>query len=861
MPPPRLALSSNHPAIFVNRDHPLALINNAIERLSIGEMRLLVFHGIGGQGKTALCQYVVDEVSAKKQPIYKNLLAAEVDLRGRDKTDAINLLVWIRNGFAKVKVSCAAFDIALALTWEATRPEQPFPKLTNAWLSKSSELMGDASPDIVTSVREAVEQSVETIPLLGPLTTKGSKWVIDKSKAAYLHDTRPYLEHLYAANGEPKKSYELEALLPWMLAQDLNKHLKGRPYERFLLLVDEYERVFEQGGAGRKWEDNTFDAAMRRFIAETNGLLAVFFTREPLPWDKSNDWKDSLAGNQHPLEGLDDDYTREWLAQAGVKEADIQSAMIEGAREAPGQAIYPLLLELQLEHWRQLTINNEPANAERFHISADSLSARCQEMVKRVLRDYGADLQLVIERLSVSLRFDKIAFEHVIKSFQLGLSLDIFDQVKRLSLFKMADDGYVSMHRAFADIVIETLEPEQKRESIELLLEHYQKRSKAPTVIEIGEEHVLSLFEAAYLRRGLEPEGYVDWLFRISDGLSKSAHSGKGEELWLTALNYTCNNFGEEHPDTATCYNSLGTALEKNGRYAEAACMLKKGLDIRKKVLGKQHFDTAASYNNVAINLDYQGQFQEAEKHFKHAISIWNEVLHENHQAIAKCTNNLAGTLNEQWKYEDAKRMCLDALSVLKACFGEMSSDVASCYNNLASSLRGLKRLGEAEEYIRKSLAIYQELYSEEHPSFANACRNLAANLNDQQRYVEAEPVCRQALDISRKLIGDKHPDIAVSCNNLAFNLNAQERYSEADPFYREALSICRETLGNNHINTAMALNGVAYNLDKMGQSEEAEPLLTKAVNIVRQVHGQDHPFTKKMEHNLEGLLANISRK
>ena len=291
-------------AIFVNREKPVQLINKAIRETPIDGIRLLVFHGVGGQGKTALCRHVFRQLSEDQDSRYLQIKAAEIDLRGRDKSDPVKLLIWIRNGFAKAQVSCPAFDLALAVMWEATRSEEPFPKLTNAWLAKSSDLMAEAAPDVITSLRETVEKSVETVPLLGPLVTRGSLWVIDKSKKAWIHNKRTYLTHLYASNGEIKKPYELEALLPWMLAQDLNHHLSENTTHRFLLLMDEYERVFDQGGAGKHWEENPFDATVRRFIAETNGLTAVFFSREPLPWENEVDWRDDLEGRQYLLSGL-----------------------------------------------------------------------------------------------------------------------------------------------------------------------------------------------------------------------------------------------------------------------------------------------------------------------------------------------------------------------------------------------------------------------------------------------------------------------------------------------------------------------------------------------------------------------------
>ena len=646
MPPPRLAAAS--PDIFVNREKPLALINEAITEIPGESVRLLVFHGIGGQGKTALCRHVYQQVSDKKGERYKNLNVVEIDLRGKDKSDPINLLIWIRNGFAKAKIACPAFDIALALTWEATRPEQDFPNLTNAWLAKSSELMTESAPDMITALREVVEQSVETIPLLGPIATKSSKWLIDKSKESYLHSERPQLQELYKNRGELKKPYELEALLPWMLAQDLNQHRKVKPWERFILLVDEYERVFDGSGSGKKWEDNPFDDAMRSIAQETDGLLIVFFSREPLPWEKSNGWRKDLEGRQYPLKGLIDDDAEQWLVEAGVDEKEIREAMIDGAKEAPDKNIYPLLLKLQLEHWRQLSANQEPITVDQFHVEAESLEERHEKIVKRVLRDYGTDLEFAIERLSVCLRFDRLAFNHVIEKFGIGLPQDMFDQIANLSLFAKNDDGYVSMHRAFADIVVQMLEPDRKRESIETLLSHYEDRLEAPSIKELEQEHILALFEAAHLRLELSADGYIDWLNENTSQLSQAARAINGEQLWRPALELAKEHFGEAHPDTATSYNNVAYNLNAQGRYEDAEPLFRKGLEIRQQVLGEAHPSTATSYNNVASNLNAQGRYEDAEPLFRKAVKLIEAALGEDHPTSNTMRNNLKSFLENR---------------------------------------------------------------------------------------------------------------------------------------------------------------------------------------------------------------------
>ena len=56
---------------------------------------------------------------------------------------------------------------------------------------------------------------------------------------------------------------------------------------------------------------------------------------------------------------------------------------------------------------------------------------------------------------------------------------------------------------------------------------------------------------------------------------------------------------GEGHPDVATSYNTIGVALDSQGRYDEALVYYRKALAIRIKVLGEEHPDVASSYNNI----------------------------------------------------------------------------------------------------------------------------------------------------------------------------------------------------------------------------------------------------------------------
>jgi tetratricopeptide (TPR) repeat protein len=67
---------------------------------------------------------------------------------------------------------------------------------------------------------------------------------------------------------------------------------------------------------------------------------------------------------------------------------------------------------------------------------------------------------------------------------------------------------------------------------------------------------------------------------------------------------------GEDHPDTAMCYNNLGMVAQEIEDNNDAAHMHEKALSIREKVLGTNHPDTAQSYNNLGLAMHSKGDLK-----------------------------------------------------------------------------------------------------------------------------------------------------------------------------------------------------------------------------------------------------------
>jgi CHAT domain-containing protein/tetratricopeptide (TPR) repeat protein len=191
-----------------------------------------------------------------------------------------------------------------------------------------------------------------------------------------------------------------------------------------------------------------------------------------------------------------------------------------------------------------------------------------------------------------------------------------------------------------------------------------------------------------------------------AEGAAQAArHKYKeAEAFYRTALNIDRRTLGEEHRETATCYNNLASNLDDQGRHAESRPLYEKALAIRRKVLGEEHPDTATSYNSLAGNLWRQGKYAEAQPLYEKALAICRKVLGEEHPDTALGYNNLGINLKTQGKYTEAQPLLEKALAIRRKVLGEEHPDTAACYNNLADILWRQGQVSAAVDLLGNSL-------------------------------------------------------------------------------------------------------------------------------------------------------------
>lgn len=93
------SLSANK--IFVDRDEPRELFSTTVAAIPADSAELLVFYGIGGQGKSALCREFASMLSSDRHR-FRNIQHGFLNIKQKEQelSDPALLMLWLRDAFA-----------------------------------------------------------------------------------------------------------------------------------------------------------------------------------------------------------------------------------------------------------------------------------------------------------------------------------------------------------------------------------------------------------------------------------------------------------------------------------------------------------------------------------------------------------------------------------------------------------------------------------------------------------------------------------------------------------------------------------------------------------------------------------------
>ncbi len=304
--------------VFTNREKPIALFNAARAGLDPARHQVLAFHGIGGQGKTALRKRLA-QILAGEDP--RRAVWGVLDCQVFDQA-ARGLLELRKTLRDSGPVRCTAFDVAIAVYWEKAYPTEDIDKALKDLLNDHEGVLG-----AIADNAPAWLELAQTLPAglgLGVKALRLARKKYKDSAAKRQVEALQGIEHLDAT--------QLLDKLPYFLAVDLRELGDTR---QPVIFLDTYEALWSDKPDKTGLATVETDAWVRELVAAAPGVLFVVFGRDRLSWHErfpEDGWGGCLE--QHRLDGLSEADADQFLRLIPVAEPAIRAAMVKAAQGA-----------------------------------------------------------------------------------------------------------------------------------------------------------------------------------------------------------------------------------------------------------------------------------------------------------------------------------------------------------------------------------------------------------------------------------------------------------------------------------------------------------------------------------------------
>jgi tetratricopeptide (TPR) repeat protein len=226
--------------------------------------------------------------------------------------------------------------------------------------------------------------------------------------------------------------------------------------------------------------------------------------------------------------------------------------------------------------------------------------------------------------------------------------------------------------------------------------------------------------------------------------------------------------------------NSLGGALQRQAKFAEAFEAFEKSAEIEERIGNER--GQAMVLNSLGGVLQRRGSFDEAADAFRRSAEIEKRTGNERGQAMV--LNSLGGVLQRQGSFDEAVnsfRRSYDLLVKLGDDRGQ-----AMVLNSLGGALQRQGSFDEAVDAFRRSSEIEQRIGDER--GQAMVLNSLGGVLQRQGSFDEAVDAFRRSYAISEKLKDDR--GLAMVLNSLGGVLQRQGSFDEAVNSFRRSYAI-----------------------------------------------------------------------
>ena len=292
--------------------------------------------------------------------------------------------------------------------------------------------------------------------------------------------------------------------------------------------------------------------------------------------------------------------------------------------------------------------------------------------------------------------------------------------------------------------------------------------------------------------------------------------------LVARALEIVEKQLGADGADVGHFLNRLGYLQRQQGDYAAAEAVLLRARALNEKTLGLEHPETIESIQNLGLVYRSQNDFAKADKMYRQSLALTEKVLGAEHPKMVQQLVSLETVLHELGDAEQAERVLLRALTIAEKNYEPDSLTVTNVLNNLGAIYLDDEKYDRAEPYFRRVLASYEKTIGTENDRYSNTLQNLGIVLRHRKDYAQALQVYRQALAIREKTLGKEHLYLAPLLNNIANVYHALGDDAQALETQRRALDIAEKSGGAYHGYTIQSLANIARYYTATGDAANA---------------------------------------
>ncbi|KAF5421211.1 MAG: Tetratricopeptide (TPR) repeat, partial [Candidatus Methanocomedens sp.] len=740
---------------FTNREKAIEMLESYLNAPTDEKMKVLVFYGLGGIGKTALQLKLCDQ------------------LRNDDPS-----IPFASFNMEKIGNKTGAYrEVLLNLRFDFERDFGiKFPRFDLCWAVIVAHEGGNPEP--LVRVNPALQDTFDFAACLLEAPVSGLTGLVDKLIRRY-PTFEKRIRHVFNTedvirlrNMAMRDDSALPGELISSFAFDLKEGLPVREGKacRGILFMDSYETLWVAREGGASAQARLLDEWVRDLIFyclhPSVGVLPVICGRDRLQWAEDNpQWQGEL--DQQLLGGLSAHDAQLFLSRCGIGPAPdesnitpLQEAIIKCCREQQQEhssdefACHPFYMALCAEIVQNTRDDqgNDPPPSMFSNIPS---AAVANELATRFFKSLNSRaMELWVSELSLTPRFDEEAALALDDERKHHNGRAGWDRLRGFSFMDSQDDGFYRFHKIMKDALRNKLRENDQQVIHEWFCNYWENRGENALSWYhkwlVDPENILlswnkiheNAIKHLHIDKARELLSYWDETVldeyvheRVGDEIWANTHMSIGYALWktpqltrshelVTAIehyNETLKVYTEtEFPmECAMFQNNLGAVYSDlptgdHGKNLENAIQCyKAALRVHTKIEFPMHL--AMTHNNLGIAYSKlptgnRGKnLENAIQCFKAALRIQTETEFPMHWAL---THDNLGSAYSNLPIGDRGENLENAIQCYKAALRvhteiELPNEWAMTQNNLGATYSDLPT-GDREENLENAIQCYK---------------------------------------------------------------------------------------------------------------------------------------------------------